>query len=147
MVLDPLTAIGLAGNIVQFTDFSIKIVGKAHHINKSASGLLPESADAEMVAQALISLNEKIKVTIPSPSTGTQLVLQELCNGCDNVARELVAALEKLKVQGNRTKWKSLRQALKSVLSKDRLDNISKRLADFRDQLSLNFLVTLRYVA
>ena len=59
IVLDPLTAIGLAGNIVQFIDFSIKIVGKAHHINNSASGLLPESTDAQMVAQALISLNEK----------------------------------------------------------------------------------------
>lgn len=55
--------------------------------------------------------------------------------------------MEKLKIQGERTKWKSMRPALKSVLSKDKLDLLWKRLADIRDQLDLNFLVTLRYVA
>ena len=38
MVLDPLTAIGLAGNIVQFVDFSSKIVGKANKIYESVDG-------------------------------------------------------------------------------------------------------------
>jgi len=147
MVLDPLTAIGLAGNIVQFVDFSCKVIDKAQDIHKAEDQSLPENTEAETVAKALLALNSKIKDGIPSPSSGSEEILQALCDGCDNVARELVAALEKLKVKGERTKWKSMRQALKTVLSKDKLDSILKRLSSIRDQLNLNFLVTLRYVA
>jgi hypothetical protein len=40
--MDPLTAIGLAGNIVQFVDYGSKIAGKARHIHNSSNGTLPE---------------------------------------------------------------------------------------------------------
>lgn len=38
-----------------------------------------------------------------------------------------------------------MRQALKSVSSKEELEVISKRLANYREQLNLSFLVALMY--
>ena len=49
-MLDPMAALGLAGNIVQFVDFSIKLVGKVHEIHKSVDGALAENLDIEIVA-------------------------------------------------------------------------------------------------
>jgi hypothetical protein len=144
-MLDPLTALGLAGNIVQLVDFSSKIVGKARDIYKSADGSLPENLDAETVAQSLRVLYSNIAPQLVSPSSVQEETLNELCIGCDNIAKELLQALGRLKIQGKKTKWKSMRQALKSVSSKEELDVISKRLANYREQLNLNFLVALRY--
>jgi len=50
-MLDPMSALSLAGNIVQFLDFSIYLVGKAHEIHKSVDGALSENLDAEVVAR------------------------------------------------------------------------------------------------
>jgi hypothetical protein len=80
-----------------------------------------------------------------SPSSAQEEVLQQLCAGCDSVAQELLKVLSRLKLQGKKTKWKSMRQALKTVSSKDEVDAISHRLAIFRDQLNLAFLIALRY--
>ena len=63
-MLDPLTALGLAGNIVQFVGFSSKIIGKARDIYKSADGSLLENLDAETVAQSLRVLYSNIASTI-----------------------------------------------------------------------------------
>jgi hypothetical protein len=91
-------------------------------------------------------LNPKIKDRLELPSTAQEQALKDLCIGCDEVAPELIGGLEKLKVQGKKTKWKSMRQALKSVWSKDRIKAISNRLSNFRDQLNLSVLVSLRWV-
>jgi hypothetical protein len=76
MVLDPLTALGLAGNIVQFVEFGCKAMCKARDINGSVNGSLPEVQDAEAVAQALIDLNSKIKDGVPYPSIASEQILQ-----------------------------------------------------------------------
>jgi predicted nuclease with TOPRIM domain len=146
-MLEPLTAIGLAGTLIQFVDFSSKIVSKASAIYASADGALPENQDAETVAQSLQVLDAKIRAGLATSSgTKSEEALKELCGECDSVAQELLKALEKLKIYDRKTKWKSMRQALKSVSSKGKIDDISKRLENLRDQLSLSFLVELRYV-
>jgi hypothetical protein len=85
-----LPAIGLAGNIFQFVDFSSKIVCKAKDIYRSADGCLSENTDAETVAKSLRSLNFKIKDGLDLPSTAQKQALKDLCIGCDEVAQELI---------------------------------------------------------
>jgi hypothetical protein len=144
MVLDPLTAIGLAGNLVQFVDFSSKIVSKAKEIYNSAEGCLPEHNDAVTITKCLQTLNSKLQGRIRTPTTANEQVLQELWVGCEEVAQELLGVLEIPKLEGNKSKWKSVGRALKDVRRGHKIERISKRLVHLRERLILTLLVDLR---
>lgn len=67
--------------------------------------------------------------------------LREAYSSCVACANDVVEAVEKLTVSGENQKWKSFRHALSTVFKKDRLDAISQRLADARQQLILFLLL------
>jgi hypothetical protein len=52
-MLDPLTALSLAGNIVQFVDFSTKLLAKGHELYKSADGTSVGYSELEAIAKDL----------------------------------------------------------------------------------------------
>ena len=61
------------------------------------------------------------------------------------MADEILSALSKLKVQGKRSKWKSYRQAVKSVWNKGKIDEMLQRLMMIRDEVELGIIVDIRY--
>ena len=61
MVLDVLSAVLLAATIVQFVDFSSKIVLKGYHLYASASGALPENEQLGSVIIDLNALNTRLQ--------------------------------------------------------------------------------------
>ena len=142
-MLDPLTAIGLAGNIVQFVDFCSKVVSKAHRIYRSADGSLAENLDAETISRDLLYLTARVEAgSRPSSLAQEEQALKDLCTGCNDVAQELLTVLGNLK--GRKLgKWSSFKQALKSTWSKDRIEALQARLAGFREELDLHILVDL----
>ena len=52
---------------------------------------------------------------------------------CNKVGEELIDALQKAKVQGAHKRWKSVRQALKSVLGRDKIQELYDRLKQYRE--------------
>ena len=148
-MLDPMAALGLVGNIVQFVDFSIKLVGKAHEIHKSVDGALAENLDTETVARTLRKLQSKLKIDEKHNMTydsETEGLLEGLCESCDGTAKELLDILEGFKAQGKMTPWKSMRHAIKNVKGKAAVLEISARLWGFRKLLDTTILVELRCV-
>lgn len=151
MVLDPMSALSLAGNIVQFVDFSSKIVSKGRRIYLSANGALPKNLELEVVANDLArlaqGLSKESNDTARAPNLSEdERALQTMSEECSKIAEELLVRLEKLKVKSDAKQrgWKSLRQALKSVWGKEELDDLSKRLSLFRDQLQFHILVSMK---
>ena len=72
--------------------------------------------------------------------------LQNLCENCNRIASILIRKLKLLKVDPN-VRWrelKSLKQALKTVWSKEELDATANRLNLYRTQLNTRILVSLR---
>ncbi len=53
MVFDPMSALSLPGNIVQFVQFSSKLVWKGYHVYHSADGTLPWNLEIEVVTTEL----------------------------------------------------------------------------------------------
>lgn len=141
--MEPLVAIGLVGNIVQFVDFTSKLVSKTVENYHSADGAFMENTDLETATNDLLALNERIRSNTTIESTNPALA--SLCCSCCDVANELLTALTKLKVQGGKSKWKSFGKALRSVWSKEKVLGIEKRLSSFRDEINLHILVDLRY--
>ena len=150
--MDPFTAIGVASNVIQIVDFSTRLVSKGQKIYKSADGTLAENVDTDTVAKDLGLLNRKLQTSFSRASkNGGDLneddqSLLHLCEKCHALSVELLSKLEKLKVIGKHRKWKSARQALKSVCGKDDIEHFASRLGLYRDEINLNITVSLRSV-
>ena len=133
--------IGFISSIVQLVDFCSKCVSKTVELHHSGNGILDENASIERAADHIASLQAEVEagaVRSPDPS------LHDLCRAIAKASSDLSAALAKLKVQGNKTKWKSLRKALRSVWSKEEIRNLEHRLANFREELNLHITVKTR---
>jgi hypothetical protein len=147
--MDPLSALSLASCIVQFVDFSSKLISKGHLIYSSANGALIENLDLEVVTCDLSQLTTRLGLHEKAICcTKEDQNLEDLASRCSALAKELLDKLDRLKVDDDvkNRRWKSFRQALKTVWSKKDLDEIAARLAGFRSQLELYILVSLRKV-
>jgi len=60
MLLDPLTALSLAGTVVQFVDFTSKILAKGAEIHRSLDGSLRENVEVESIVKDLVQLNSRL---------------------------------------------------------------------------------------
>jgi hypothetical protein len=59
--MDPITALGVAGTIVQFVDFGIRVVSKSNKIYHSGDGSLAENYDLEKVANDLVVIQTQLR--------------------------------------------------------------------------------------
>jgi hypothetical protein len=146
--MDPLSALGLAGNIVQFIDFGSKLVCKGRQIYKSSDGALDRHVDLEAITNDLVLLSAQIE---PSKyrnqesdhQSKEEAVLLKLTTACNDVALTLLTALNSIKVTGRHRRWKSVRQALKSQWNTENIEELSRRLSGFREELILHVTVSL----
>lgn len=148
--MEPLTALSLASNIIQVVDFSIRLVSKGYKIYKSADGTLAEYVDAEAVTNSLNILNGRLQRSVKDsirngPLSEDEQSLMNLCANCERVANELLARFDRVKVTGKYRKWKSARQALKSVSNKKELELLVSRLGTYRSEITLHITASLRY--
>ena len=140
--MEALATIGLVGNICQFLEFSELLISRTVKLRRFRNGILPEHADLEAVTRHLISLSASLQTSAASTDDG----LQKLCVSCQDVADELLGALEQLKRKGERGKMMNIRKALHSVLKEKDIQRLDQRLRRFREELSFNTIVDLRYV-
>ena len=145
--MDPLSALGVASNVIQVVDFSIRLVSKGVEFYKDGSPA--ENVDAEEITQSLKGLNGKLQRSIQDSKCGGPLSeedesLMGLCANCERVANELLRRFDQIKVTGKHRKWKSARQALKSVTNKNDLELLARRLGMYRSEINVIVTVSLR---
>jgi hypothetical protein len=149
--MDPLTALSLASSIVQFVDFGSELVAKGWRRYKSADGSLVEDVDTEMAVHHLVYLVSKLQnpseSRLPDSEAGQveDQAFRALCTKCHSMGEELLSCLKAARVEGKHRKWKSFRQALRSVSTEEKLSKIEARLSALKDELEFHFLVDLRY--
>ena len=139
--MEALAAVSLAGNILQFLDFTHDAISKSHQIHTSISGTLKEHADLKGLTTDLKDLSGRLQAS----SGPVDLVLEQLCSRCREVADDLLEALESLRVRGKYTRFQCLRKALKVLWGQEKLRKLEERLAGFRHELNLHITVELRY--
>jgi hypothetical protein len=164
MVLDPVTALGVAGNIVQFVDFGCKLISNGFELYRN--GNLVKHAQLAEHARQLHDFNaileEKLR-RLPHVDqaededgmTGTLLarkqrdalanLLRVAIDNCNQCATDLLDAIFKLTVSGSHTKWQSFRHALSSILGDNGLDLASQRLFRAQQNVTLFLILYTRY--
>jgi hypothetical protein len=141
-MLDLITALGVAGNVIQIIDFGLKAISKAREIHHSADGTLKENVDLEVVATDLTAIAKNLEDPV-SGTTGCS-GLDDLCGRALLAAKELLDALEGLKISGQKSRVKSARKALKAIWGKSRVEEMKTRLEGYRDEMQFHILVSLR---
>lgn len=141
---DPVAALGLAANIVQFVDFSHKLLSESRALYNSATGSSADNTVIEAVATDLDLLNAKL--TAPSAAGAIPESMRSLASQCKDVASELLAVLDKIKVKGPHRKWKSFVQALQSVWRKEEIDELVRRMERLRDEMHFRLQIMMRCV-
>ncbi|KAJ9647444.1 uncharacterized protein PV06_00157 [Exophiala oligosperma] len=163
MVVPPLDALSIAAAVVQFVDFSCRIISKGNEYHKSVDGAIVENKELEVVAANIQDLSGRLHYSLSSKakralrkhldgSTGQkqdqplsyeEQALQAVVVDCQGFASELLEALERLKLRGNSTRWKSFRQAFKTIWAKEKIEAMLTKLGQARQQLVVNLLVVL----
>jgi len=140
-MLDPFTAISLAGTVVQFVDFSCKLI--------KLSSELYERSEVESYTCATISTKMVQTLSIGAIReldeyktksaqglqgrqdlhrlTGDETELRNLCAKCNGAAEISPGRLNRLKIPklGKNKRWKSLQHALLSIWEKDEIQQHS----------------------
>ena len=139
-MIDPIAALGLAGNIVQFVDFSCKILQDTKSLYASSTGASAENDVIETICNDLINLNNAL--TVSSEPDAIYRSIRNLACNCQGVAVELLQLLDKIRVQGPKRKWKSFIQAVRSVWKKEQIEELVRRMERLRNetQFHLQFM-------
>jgi hypothetical protein len=155
-MLDPISSLSVAAAAVQFVDFCAKLVPKGNEIFLSTTGLGKEEERYQDVARALINHKYQLLRAMGPDSDDSmsskdeaipemQPELSRLCDGCLDVAEELLSRLERLQdSKSNGKRWKSIRQALKSQWNKGDLDELNDTLSAYKGDLVLYILVYVK---
>jgi hypothetical protein len=152
MMFAPAPPIDLARSIIQLTTFASDIICRSREIYRSEEGVVVQQSELETISRNLQELASNVsrsggilntgRYGGPDDEYGPQL--HELCQGCERVSSELLEAIHDLRLKGEHKRWKSFRQALKSIRSEVIINELAKRLDRYRCQLDTILLFSVR---
>ncbi|KAL9613688.1 MAG: hypothetical protein Q9167_001765 [Letrouitia subvulpina] len=142
--MDPVSALALAGNIVQFVDFSFKLLRETKTIYQSSSGGSEDNDVIEKITMDVISLNNNLTASA-APAVIPE-DLRALAGQCKLVAEKLLKALEDVKVKGSHRVWKSFKQALENVwkMKKEEINSLVIQTERLRNEMQYRLQWMLR---
>ena len=147
MVLDPFTALGLAGNVVQFVDFGSKLVSEARDIYRSTSGNSTRNAQLLNSAGSFRRLSDHLAESTKAPfPSQDQDDLTQFAESCRKTVDELIRILEGLTVNSPNRKWRSIQQASRAALKRGKIDELATRMDRLRSEMCVRLMTMFRYV-
>lgn len=107
--MDALTALSVASSVIQFVDFSSKLVSKSKKLYKSSNGVLDSTIDAERLTSDLTGLLLGLRRKLPENRilSGESLLthgsenednLDALCSRSIEIGEKILSKLHKLRV-------------------------------------------------
>lgn len=164
--MDPLSALGLVGNVVQFVDFALKLVGTGAEIAGSAAGATEGTLELEKVCNTLNTFTLKLGLEgigetsvadIPDgdgvfagsgKATEHVMALEEIALDCRTVCGQLLNIVKGLRVKKgtSNTRIKSFAAAVKTARAGKKIAGLEERLKRFQTLIALHFFPLLKFV-
>jgi hypothetical protein len=122
-------ALGLASNVIEFVDFTSKLLSTAHTLYISTTGTTAENAEHKTLAKHIRALADNACPPTVAAAGGAVAstsnpqnhptprpdALQDIAKQCCNVADEFLLLFASFSVQGSHRTWKSICTALRSA--------------------------------
>ena len=144
---EAVAALGVAANVVQFIDFSGRILSESHRLHRSKKVNPGKNEELESIALDLQKIYDELQYPqneMSQAPTPNDIQLQRLAEQCRGVCLELLAGLEKLKIVDPPGKWRSFRVALKTVWGESKIKDLQVRLDEARQELIIRILMSFR---
>lgn len=142
--MDPVTVIGLVGNIFTFVDFSLEILNGAKDVYASSAGCLEENRQRGVIARETESLASKLLVSNNARLTGADKCLFDLATECQKISRDLISLLDKLKAKDPKSKFHSVKSSVRNKWYQKDKQDLEQRLQICRSQLELQLAYLAR---
>jgi len=151
-MMDPLTALSVASNVVQFIDFTSKVINLTWNVYRSK----PDDITGEFyyltrITEDFQRHNHELKASLQQHSSTDQsrllaadIELLQICEDCESINKKLLAALNRLKSSKD-TVWKSFLHALRTIWGEAEIVGLRQVLEGYRQQMTLRLLGALRY--
>ena len=144
---EAVAALSLAANILQVLDFGKQFTFAAWAIYRSGSGTINFLSDLQSTSSNLRPVLQELEESSRAPASSSTtsdngiLVLASKCSGVLNQMLESLASIGGLEKGRKRDAAKA---AFKLVWKKGDIEDLQKRLDQFRDELTLHLVVSLR---
>ena len=149
--MDPLSAISLAGNVVQFVTFTLDLISTTKEIYRSSKGCTSEALALETVYGQLrdfsieLVLPSQVDPDIPPEIAKQHSIISSLSRSCKSDCDTLLEVIETINVQdGTRERWKSFKAALKVAWKKTQIASLEERLHRSQGTLTLQICALTR---
>ena len=160
-MLDPVTALSVAGNVVQFVDFGKRVLRQGYLLYTSTNGVTSVNEELDLVCRDLLKFIAKLQwpeatVDRPPDMAETEQELQDLCVASAKIAEELLTTLKSASFTRRRIMykgvdvgsvarvWDSLWAALRDAWSEEERVALTKRLSVLREAIDTRILFDLR---
>jgi hypothetical protein len=145
-MIEPLTAFALAGNIVQFVEVGYKATVILRQIWDASA--TDENVEIEAIAQDIVDISMFLAASSSSvgPVSQDEKKLQQLARRCVDPAEELSTMLQDLLVRskGMKRRIEAVRNTLKLMYRRDKIESLQHRIQDLRDQLCTRMIFSLQ---
>ena len=139
--MDLLIALSLAASVLQFVDFTYKLVSGSVEIYKSATGLTSENKFLEVIAEDVRQRNGHISDSLKSlGSSNAERRLHKLAARSSDIAQAILGIIKSLKCDNIKpSKWRSfvdlVRSGRKAGELRMLIDKSNKLLAQINTDL------------
>jgi hypothetical protein len=171
--MEPLVALGVASNVLQFVDFAAKLVSTTAEAAGSARGATQRMLELEKVYESLKAFSSRLHQGVNrtrshggegAPALQGLVVVRSdleqqsdlqphiesmgvLAADCDRLCQELLETVGKLHVKGESCRSaKAFVIALKTVWGSNKIKDLTDRINQFQKMINLHFYPILRLV-
>ncbi|KAK5049488.1 hypothetical protein LTR84_004417 [Exophiala bonariae] len=136
--------LALAGNIIQFVDFAIKLFKEGQELYSSAEGVSTEALELGSITQAVKQYAQVLHASSSVKNT-SRGGLADITHQCEALADELLSLLEELRVKDNQSrKWATFKVAVTSIRKSRTIADLEKRLSRMQALMSQFVISDLR---
>ncbi|KAI0104316.1 hypothetical protein GGR51DRAFT_572770 [Nemania sp. FL0031] len=133
--MEPLSALALSGNVLQFIESAVKLISEARQVCHSASGITTSNRDAITVYEDFRDAAGSLLGNSIQSTTADDLAVASLADRCQELSEDLVKDLKNLQAKNPGSKREGLRIAWRALREKGELESMEKRLDRYRQQI------------
>jgi hypothetical protein len=139
VAMEVFAAISLAGNIIEFVDYGLKLCSWAYKVHSTATGFTDPDERLMLVTLELKALAERLDSCAAISRVKPEAkAVRDLAIKCADLAQELVELLEEFQAKNPKSKRESFKIAWKKVFKEDEQKQLEQRLANFSSELNLH---------